>query len=287
MELENQQAAPQALVEQAAPAGAPTLLRQPMTAMDMIADAIQRGASIEQIDRLIQLKERMEAEEARRAFVAAKVAFKAEGIVVVRDKFNTQFNSQYASLGQLVNTVAPVLGKHQLSADWEIDQSNGIAVTCVLSHALGHRERTTLKVPLDATGAKNDLQKIKSSITYARSLTFEAACGMASTDANLDDDGNGSGVTQGDRQELRNEAKQMRQRATPADVASRGKQAPAADSKEFLALRGTARMAADNGRDAFGEFWKGLSGAKRNLIAGELDDLQARVDKTELPKGGA
>lgn len=266
---------------------APVVQRQPMTAMDMIADAVQRGASIEQIDRLIQLKERMEAEEARRAFVAAKVAFKAEGIVVVRDKFNNQFNSQYASLGQLVNTVAPVLGKHQLSADWEIDQSNGIEVTCILSHAMGHRERVKLKVPADTSGAKNALQQIKSSITYARSATFESACGLASTDANLDDDGNSSGhPTKDERQEMRGAAREMRQRATPADVANRGKSAPATDSPEFLALRQSARMAADKGRDSFGEFWKVLSGAKRNMLAPELEDLQQRVEKAEKNKAG-
>lgn len=102
----------------------------------------------------------------------------------------------------------------------------------------------------------------------------------------MDDDGNGSGVTQEDRKDLRNEARQMRQRATPSEVANRGKPKPAEDSPEFLSLRTSARMAADAGRASFGEFWKELSGAKRNMIASELEDLQARVDKAEAPKAG-
>jgi hypothetical protein len=47
--------------------------------------------------------------------------------------------------------------------------------------------------PPDKAGAKNPIQEIKSAITYAKVCTFESICGLASTDGNLDDDGNGSG----------------------------------------------------------------------------------------------
>jgi hypothetical protein len=254
--------------------------------MRLLEIAVQRGGNIEELEKLMALAERHDANEARKAFNVAKAAFNAENITITKDKENKQFGSMYTTIGNLVNTVRPFLGKHGLAADWTFSQTNGIEVTCTLSHERGHSECVTLKVPPDTSGAKNPIQQIKSSITYARAATFEAVCGLASTDdANADDDGNGAGVvTKEDRQGLRNEARQMRQRATPADVASRGKQEPATDTPEFLALRQSARMAADQGRDAFGAFWKELSGAKRNLIACELEDLQARVDKAEPGK---
>lgn len=160
---------------------------------DLIVHAMNNGASMDQLERLYDLQVKYEANEARKAFAAAKAQFKAETIVVVRDKFNKQYSSQYSSLGNLVNTVTPYLSKHGLSADWSIAQANNqITVTCILSHSMGHSEQVEFTVPPDTAGAKNPIQAIKSSITYAKSVTYESVCGMASTDANCDDDGNES-----------------------------------------------------------------------------------------------
>lgn len=178
---------------------------KPATPADMVMYALQNGGSLEQVRELLQLRREWEADEARKAFNAAKAAFKSESIVLTKDKENKQYKSMYTTLGNLVGTVTPYLSKHGLSADWTLDQSvpGSITVACVLSHAQGHFEKVSFTVPPDVAGAKNPIQQIKSSITYAKSVTFESVCGMASTDANLDDDGNGSS-------ELRQMAKEMK-----------------------------------------------------------------------------
>lgn len=172
------------------PAFQPSAVATPAALVQM---AVQNGASMEQLEKLLALQERWEAGEARKAFTAAMAAFKLEPITIVKDKENKQYNSRYTSLGNLVQTVTPFLSKHGLSADWEIEQEPKLSVTCVLTHALGHSKRVRLDVPPDASGAKNAIQQIKSAITYAKSVTFESACGLASTDANFDDDGNAAG----------------------------------------------------------------------------------------------
>jgi hypothetical protein len=174
---------------------------QPQTAMiatpdNMLMVALQSG-NIDTIERMMALKERHDANEARKAFTAAKAAFKGEAIKIVKDKYNTQFKSWYSSLGNVVNTVAPLLSKHGLSAEWQIEQNGSmIKVTCILSHSLGHSDSVPFTVPPDGTGAKNEIQKIKSAITYAKAVTYESVCGLASTDANSDDDGNGASSTE-------------------------------------------------------------------------------------------
>jgi len=180
----------------AAPAQAMPLAAQPSyqapavaTPAALVQMAVQNGASMEQLEKLLALQERWEAGEARKAFTAAMAAFKLEPITITKDKENKQYNSRYTSLGNLVQTVTPFLSKHGLSADWEIEQEPKLSVTCVLTHALGHSKRVRLDVPPDASGAKNAIQQIKSAITYAKAVTFESACGLASTDANFDDDG--------------------------------------------------------------------------------------------------
>lgn len=171
---------------------------------DLMLTIIERAVmspefDVAKLQQLLELKERYEAAEAKRAFVAAKAKFKTFAITITKDKANKQYESRYTSLGNLVNTVTPFLSQCGLDASWELDQSAGIKVSCVLTHDLGHSSRVSLIVPPDTSGAKNTIQQIKSAITYARNLTFESVCGLASTDktVNADDDGNGASRTSG------------------------------------------------------------------------------------------
>jgi hypothetical protein len=164
-----------------------------VTPMTLIERAATRGASLDELEKWFAFKKQVEADEAEKAFVQAMADFKAEQIQVTKDKENKQYGSRYTSISNLVNTVTPYLSKHGLSADWDMDQSDGIRITCILTHCLGHSKRVSMKVPPDTSGAKNPLQQIKSATTYAKIATFEMVCGLASTDGNLDDDGNGSG----------------------------------------------------------------------------------------------
>lgn len=159
--------------------------------MTMLEFAMRQNASIEQLEKLMELQERYDANEAKKSFIQAMAAFKAQTVRVVKDKINPQYQSKYVSLGNLVNTVTPVLSQFGLSIRWDIDQGQAIKVTCIVTHCAGHSESVSMVCPPDGSGAKNPIQQIKSAITYAKACTFESICGLASTDANIDDDGNG------------------------------------------------------------------------------------------------
>lgn len=159
--------------------------------MDMVSDALARGAPIELVERLLGLHERWEAGQAKKAFIEAKTAFKAEAPLIIKDRENSQYKSQYASIGNLVNTTNEVLSRHGLDASWDIDQSDKvIKVTCILKHVLGHSESVSMIAPPDTTGSKNPIQQIKSATTYLKVATYEAVTGIASNEANRNDDGN-------------------------------------------------------------------------------------------------
>jgi hypothetical protein len=123
-------------------------------------------------------------------------AFKAHDIHVGKDKSNKQYGSKYTSLGNLISTVTPFLSQHRLSASWTIDQSAApaIKVTCIMKHEAGHSDSVSMVCGPDKSGSKNPIQEIKSAITYLKACTFESICGIASSDANLDDDGNAAGA---------------------------------------------------------------------------------------------
>ena len=151
---------------------------------------IEKGVDLDKMAKALEIQERFEAMQAKKAYVKAMADFKSNAPLVDKDKVNNQYKSKYTSLGHLINTVSPVLSKYGLSASWDIEQNGIIKVTCKMTHELGHSECATAQAPADTSGAKNVIQQIKSTITYLKAVTFESICGLASTDANVDDDGN-------------------------------------------------------------------------------------------------
>lgn len=170
----------------------PKSLSVSVTPMDMLQMALQQNADIDKLQKLMDLQDRWEKSEAKKAFLSAKSEFKGNMPKVYKDKYNKQYDSYYTSIGHLVNTVDAFLSPCGLSAEWKFDQSAGIKVTCTLTHRLGHSESVSLSGPLDTSGSKNSLQQIKSTVTYLKLATFEAVTGVASINDDSDDDGNGS-----------------------------------------------------------------------------------------------
>lgn len=161
------------------------------TPMAMLAVAVQKGMDVATIKDLMDLSDRWEKNEARKAYAVALAEFKADPPTVYKDKKNAQYDSMYTTIGNLVNTINVSLSAHGLSARWDIDQTSGIKVTCVLTHKAGHSESVSMSGPPDDSGKKNPLQQIKSTVTYLKIATFEAVTGIASADGS-DDDGNGT-----------------------------------------------------------------------------------------------
>ena len=155
--------------------------------------AIEQKADLATIEKFMDLRDRWEQNEARKAYHVAMAAFKANLPTVVKDKTNSQYKSKYASEDALINTINPELSKHGLSATFDFAQTGDeIKVTCNITHADGHRESVSLSGKADGSGSKNPLQQIKSTTTYLRKATFEAITGIASSDNEADDDGNGA-----------------------------------------------------------------------------------------------
>lgn len=161
-----------------------------ITPVQMTRLAVEKNADPDQLLKFMELQERYEAGEARKQYNLAVAEFKSNPVIVTKDKHNTQYDSNYTSIGNLVGTVNAAMSPFGLSARWDIDQASGIKVTCILSHAAGHSESTSMTAPPDDSGRKNPIQQIKSTITYLKVATFEAITGVASSDGNLDDDGN-------------------------------------------------------------------------------------------------
>jgi hypothetical protein len=165
-----------------------------MTPRGLLALAVQQNADLDKLERLMALQERWEANEARKAYVGAMAAFKANPPSLTKNKHVAFGNTKYdhATLDHVTDTIGAALHGHGLSHRWEVDQIEGkIKVACVLTHVLGHSERVTMEAPADTSGQKNSIQAIGSTVTYLQRYTLLAATGMAAK--GMDDDGAGSG----------------------------------------------------------------------------------------------
>lgn len=168
----------------------------PITPMAMLATAIEKGMAPETIEKLMALAERFDATQARKAFDEAMSAAKAE-IPVIKKNRHVGFESKrtgdrtdyaYEDLGEIARTIDPILSRHGLSYRFRATSNinEPVAVTCIVSHRLGHSEENTLHAGRDESGNKNSIQAVGSTITFLQRYTLKAALGLA---AAKDDDG--------------------------------------------------------------------------------------------------
>lgn len=169
-----------------------------VTPMAMLQLAVEKGASVEQLERLMALQERYEANEAKKEFVSAMTRFK-ENPKIIEKNAQVDFTSakgrthyKHATLANVCDVIGPSLSEVGISHSWETEQLEGgaVKVTCVLTHARGHQTRTPLQATRDESGNKNHIQAVGSTVTYLQRYTLLAATGMAVADQR-DDDGTG------------------------------------------------------------------------------------------------
>jgi hypothetical protein len=161
----------------------------------LIALALEKGASVDALERLMALRERFMADEARRAYFEALARFQSECPPIPRARAvkygNTSYN--FAPLDVIAATVREPLQRAGLSYRWEMaDTKEELRATCIITHVMGHSEQTSMSASPDDSGAKNDIQQRGSSFTYLQRYTLIAALGL--TTANDDDDGKSSGA---------------------------------------------------------------------------------------------
>lgn len=180
-----------------------TVTPQAATPAFLLQLAVQQGADLDRLERLMALQERWEANEARKAFNSAFAAFKSAGVRIIKNKTvesGPMKGMKHADLFAVVDALTPELSAHGLSASWKLtkDDRDWLEVTCVLRHVAGHFEAVAMGGAPDTSGAKNSIQARASTKSYLERYTFLAITGMASTDQ--DDDGAGGAAPQANGQ---------------------------------------------------------------------------------------
>ncbi|MHC5307548.1 ERF family protein [Bartonella sp. LJL80] len=157
--------------------------------------AIMNGTAPDVISKLMDMQERWQSGQARMAFNDAIAKAMAQIPVVIKNKKvdftskngGARTNYSYEDLSNISEAVKPILEEHGLSFRFKTENGNGVVkVTCIIAHKDGYFEENSLTAPIDASGNKNSIQSIGSTVTYLERYTLKAALGIAVAE---DDDG--------------------------------------------------------------------------------------------------
>jgi hypothetical protein len=157
------------------------------------------NASVEKIERLMALWERMEARRAESEFNAAMSAAQKGMRPVSADASNPQTKSRYASYGALDRAIRPVYTGHGFGLSF--DTADGappdhVRVVCHVTHGAGYSRLYHIDMPADGKGAKGGDVMTKthaagSAVTYGMRYLLKMIFNVAVGED--DDDGNRAG----------------------------------------------------------------------------------------------
>lgn len=161
----------------------------------LIELAIKQGSDIEQLEKLMDLQERWEKKEARKAYYNAMAAFqskkpkikKTKKVSFVSKKTQSKTEYSFAPLPQIQKQIDPILTQYGLSYSFKTtEENNKLNVACVVTHEFGYHEEFKMSAPNDTTGNKNAIQSIGSTNSYLQRYTLCNAFGIS---ADQDNDG--------------------------------------------------------------------------------------------------
>lgn len=183
-----------------------------VTPLDMLDRALSQGAGLEVVEKLMDLQDRWERNNARKAFDQAISAAKSEIPPIVKNasvgyenKDGSFTGYKHETLDGIAKVVDPILSDHGLSYRFRSQQNGGmLSVTCIVAHRDGYYEETTLSGPPDQSGKKNAYQAVGSAATYLQRYTLKLALGLS---AGKDDDAQAATPRQEDRAAPQTETK--------------------------------------------------------------------------------
>lgn len=143
--------------------------------VSLLEKALAKGVSTEQLQQFMDLQERHEAKEAKKAFASAMVKCQKEMPAIQNAALNDHTQSMYSKLEHINAGITPIYTKNGFSisfSEGKADIAEYIRADCVIRHKFGHAESHFVDMPLDLAGSqgttnKTPIQAKKSSFTYA------------------------------------------------------------------------------------------------------------------------
>jgi hypothetical protein len=160
-----------------------------LTPMAMINQAVMNGADVDKLKALMDLQERWEKNEAKKAFDTAFLEFQKNPPNIYKTR-GVSFKEggpkaySYAPLTEAAEIIRKALNPLGFTFRWEHEDKpeKVMRVTCVLTHEKGHSVSASMEGPHDPSGSKNGIQAVGSSDSYLKRYTLFSVTGMTAQD---------------------------------------------------------------------------------------------------------
>lgn len=157
----------------------------------LIAKAIDKGASVETMEKFLAMRRELKAEWAKEQFDNDMSSFQGECPVIEKRKEGGKTNSgqvayKYAPLDSIVSQVKEIIKKYGFSYAIKIEinsEKKLVKAICIVKHRAGHSESSELEVPLGTkTQVMSDSQVVAAASTFAKRYAFCNAFGIMTGD---------------------------------------------------------------------------------------------------------
>ena len=187
----------------------------PVSDAEAFIRMIERAArdpnvDIDKMERLLQMQERVISRNAKTAYNAAFARMQPELPSI--EKKGKSNSGLYGKWEDIQAGIQPVLARHGFALSFKVNVAPGaITVTAILHHEDGHDDSTDLMLPVDASGHKNNVQAVGSSVSYGKRY---AACALLNIRVGGEDDdgkaaGNEETISDAQVQQLRDLIKEV------------------------------------------------------------------------------
>lgn len=158
----------------------------------LLQNAVDKGVSVETMERLLAMRRELKAEAAKEEFDIAMSKFQTECPTIEKTKeVKTRDGSvaySFAPIDSIVKQVKPYMQKHGFSYSSAMKLTEaGVLVTVRAIHSAGHSEESSMEVPLGTkTNVMSDTQVVAAASTFAKRYAFCNAFGILSGDEDTD-----------------------------------------------------------------------------------------------------
>ena len=158
----------------------------------LIAQGIEKGISVDTMERLLAMRRELRAERAKEAYDRAMAGFQSKCPTIVKTKaVKTKSGAiayRYAPIESIIDQVKHLLQKYGFSYTTGMElMQGGVKVTCRVTHTRGHTEESSMEVPFgNKTDIMSQSQVAAAATTFAKRYAFCNAFGIMTGDEDTD-----------------------------------------------------------------------------------------------------
>lgn len=154
----------------------------------LLTKAIDKNVPVETLERLLAMRDKLKAEQAKEAFDVDMAEFQGQCPIINKTKEvhtnNGQLAFKYAPLESIVDQVKKILTSCNLSYSTQTETLDGLVkATCTAKHMLGHSESSSMTVPLgNKTQIMSQTQVVVAALSLAKRYAFCNVFGIMTGD---------------------------------------------------------------------------------------------------------